>query len=286
MALSIKSLITRSITGLVFISLIICSILWTEYSFAIIFITFMSMAISEFYNLVKGLTHTPRGTKAIDIIGAILLFLTIYTFSTKDFSASGIITVPYLFYFLIRFIIQLYDKDERPLEGWAYSFLGQIYVALPFALCNVLYFRFSPIILLLLFIFIWINDTGAYLVGCTIGKHRLFERISPKKSWEGFWGGFIFTVIAAIIVSNNIYNIIPDASALPPLCMWQWIGFAITCTIFGTFGDLCESLIKRSLAIKDSGNILPGHGGLLDRFDSVLLAVPAAILYLFVIIHL
>lgn len=285
MALSIKSLITRSITGLIYISLIIGSILWSEYSFAAIFITFMVLATIEFYTLVKDLTHTPRGTKVIDVIGAILLFLTIYTFSTKEFSLSAIITVPYLIYFLVRFIMQLYDHDERPLEGWAYSFLGQIYVALPFALCNILYFRFSPIILLMLFVFIWVNDTGAYLVGCTIGKHRLFERISPKKSWEGFWGGLILAVIAAIIVSNVIYEIAP-CSQVPVLSTWQWVGLALTCTIFGTFGDLCESLIKRSLSIKDSGNMLPGHGGLLDRFDSVLLAVPAAILYLFIIIHI
>jgi phosphatidate cytidylyltransferase len=132
----------------------------------------------------------------------------------------------------------LYDKVERPLEGWAYSFLGQIYVALPFAMCNVLYFRFSPLILLSLFVFIWVNDTGAYLVGCTIGKHRLFERISPKKSWEGFWGGLILAAATAYVAS--LY--------LGILNTWQWIGLALVCSVFGTWGDLCESLI-----IIDSG---------------------------------
>lgn len=276
MALSLKTVAVRALTGAVFISVIISAILWNQYSFALIFCVFSALASAEFYRLVEDLTHTPRGTRFVDVMGSVLLFLTLYIYAAQDFDISGIITAPYLIYFLVRFIMQLYDKVERPLEGWAYSFLGQIYVALPFALCNILYFRFSPLILLSLFAFIWINDTGAYLVGCTIGKHRLFERISPKKSWEGFWGGLILAAGAAFLASL-FFDI---------LNTWQWIGLALTCSIFGTWGDLCESLVKRSLNVKDSGNILPGHGGWLDRFDSVLLAAPAAILYLFLVITL
>ncbi len=276
MALSIKSVATRAVTGAVYVAIVVGSVLWNKYSFATVFIAFSALASAEFYHLTKDLTHTPRGTRFVDILGSILLFLTLYIYADKDFNMSGIITVPYIVYFLVRFIMQLYDKVERPLEGWAYSFLGQIYVALPFALCNILYFRFSPLILLSLFVFIWINDTGAYLVGCTIGKHRLFERISPKKSWEGFWGGLILAATAAYIASLYFND----------LNTWQWIGLALTCSIFGTWGDLCESLIKRSLNVKDSGNMLPGHGGWLDRLDSVLLAAPAAILYLFIVMTL
>lgn len=272
MALSLKSLAIRTVTGAVFVAVIVCSILCNEYTFALVFAAFAALASAEFYRLVDDLTHAPRGTLFVDIMGSILLFITFYIYATKDFDASSIITVPYLVYFLVRFIMQLYDKVERPLEGWAYSFLGQIYVALPFAMCNVLYFRFSPIILLSLFVFIWVNDTGAYLVGCTIGRHRLYERISPKKSWEGFWGGLVLAACVAYVAS--LY--------LDILNTWQWIGLALTCSIFGTWGDLCESLIKRSLDVKDSGKSLPGHGGWLDRFDSVLLAVPASILYLFI----
>ena len=272
MALSLKTLAIRAVTGAVFVAVIVCSILCNEYTFALVFAAFAAMASAEFYKLVDDLTHTPRGTLFVDIMGSILLFITFYIYATKNFDASSIITIPYLVYFLVRFIMQLYDKVERPLEGWAYSFLGQIYVAPPFAMCNVLYFRFSPIILLSLFVFIWVNDTGAYLVGCTIGRHRLYERISPKKSWEGFWGGLVLAASVAYVAS--LY--------LDILNTWQWIGLALTCSIFGTWGDLCESLIKRSLGVKDSGKSLPGHGGWLDRFDSVLLAVPASILYLFI----
>lgn len=272
MALSLKTLAIRAVTGAVFVAVIVCSILCNEYTFSMVFAAFAAMASAEFYKLVDDLTHTPRGTLFVDIMGSILLFITFYIYATKNFDASSIITIPYLVYFLVRFIMQLYDKVERPLEGWAYSFLGQIYVALPFAMCNVLYFRFSPIILLSLFVFIWVNDTGAYLVGCTIGRHRLYERISPKKSWEGFWGGLVLAASVAYVAS--LY--------LDILNTWQWIGLALTCSIFGTWGDLCESLIKRSLGVKDSGKSLPGHGGWLDRFDSVLLAVPASILYLFI----
>ena len=276
MALSIKTLAVRAVTGAIFVAIIVCSILFNEYTFAVVFATFAALASAEFYRLVNDLTHTPRGTLFVDILGSVLLFTTLYIYSTSNFHTGGIITAPYLVYFLVRFIMQLYDKVERPLEGWAYSFLGQIYVALPFALCNVIYFRFSPIILLSLFVFIWVNDTGAYLVGCTIGRHRLYERISPKKSWEGFWGGVVLAAVAAYVASCYI----------DILNTWQWIGLALTCSVFGTWGDLCESLVKRSLNVKDSGNILPGHGGWLDRFDSVLLAAPAAILYLFIVLSI
>lgn len=133
--------------------------------------------------------------------------------------------------------------------------------------------QYNPILPLSIFIFTWINDTGAYCTGMLFGKHRLFERISPKKSWEGSIGGGAFSIIAAIIMAHFF----------PFMTLGVWIGLALTIVIFGTWGDLTESLLKRTLGIKDSGNILPGHGGMLDRFDSTLMAVPAAVVYLYVI---
>lgn len=187
--LAVKSLFVRTVTGALFVAVIVFCILWSEYSFAVLFALITALSVAEFYRLVAPLHPVRKSTTNIDIIGAVLLFFTMYAYETGDFKQGGIVAAPYLLYFLIRFIMQLYDKKERPLEGWAYSFLGQIYVALPFSLCNILYFRFdTPLILLALFVFIWANDTGAYLVGCTLGRHKLFERISPKKSWEGFWG--------------------------------------------------------------------------------------------------
>mgnify|MGYP003461984886 FL=1 len=127
--------------------------------------------------------------------------------------------------------------------------------------------------LLAIFIFIWLNDTGAYCVGTLIGKHRLFERISPKKSWEGFWGGLILCVISGIAIATwlNSYFNGPQ--------LYGWIVLAAIVSIFSTWGDLCESLIKRSIGVKDSGKILPGHGGILDRIDSLLLVSPTALLF-------
>jgi phosphatidate cytidylyltransferase len=149
-------------------------------------------------------------------------------------------------------------------------------VSLPFALLNnILYFNeeWNPYLLLAVFIIIWVNDTFAYLVGSTLGKHRLFERISPKKSWEGFVGGAVAALGAGYVLSLFIID----------LAWWQWLIFSLLVVVFGTFGDLMESFIKRSVKVKDSGRLIPGHGGLLDRFDSMLLVVPIIYFYLLLI---
>lgn len=175
----------------------------------------------------------------------------------------------------------LFEK-ENPLNNWAYAMLSQMYIALPFALLNVLAFhsdetasisQYNAILPLSIFIFNWVNDTGAYCTGMLFGKHKLFERISPKKSWEGSIGGSVFCIISSFILAHFF----------PFMSTGVWIGLALTVVIFGTWGDLTESLLKRRLGIKDSGNILPGHGGMLDRFDSAILAIPAAVVYLYVV---
>ena len=159
---------------------------------------------------------------------------------------------------------------------------SQLYIGLPFALLNVLAFINVPqessvtyysIFPLSIFIFLWLSDTGAYCVGSLIGKHRLFERISPKKSWEGSIGGGVVAIGASFVLAHYF----------PAISMLEWAGLALVVVVFGTWGDLTESLLKRQLHVKDSGTILPGHGGMLDRFDSALMAIPAAVVYLYVL---
>jgi phosphatidate cytidylyltransferase len=159
-----------------------------------------------------------------------------------------------------------------------------MYIALPFSLINVLafnatsegYVAFNTLLPLSIFIFLWVNDSGAYCVGSLLGRHKLFPRISPGKSWEGSIGGAVFVLAAAYAISYFL-----DTDQM--LAMPVWLGLGLVVVVFGTWGDLVESLFKRTLGIKDSGNILPGHGGMLDRFDSSLLAIPAAVIYLYTI---
>jgi phosphatidate cytidylyltransferase len=166
-----------------------------------------------------------------------------------------------------------------------YLFVSQMYIALPFSMINVLAFRqsldgsthFYYLLPLSVFIFLWINDTGAYCSGTLFGKHKLFPRISPGKSWEGSIGGGILVLIVAGVI-GYLEN---QGDNLSGLNLLEWLGLGLTVVLFGTWGDLVESLFKRTLGIKDSGNILPGHGGILDRFDSSLMAIPASVIYIY-----
>lgn len=186
---------------------------------------------------------------------------------------------PYLLFIMYALISELYTKAPNPINNWAFTFLAQIYCAGSFSLLNFISIQqdpattskvYVPLYILAIFIFVWLNDTGAFLVGSQIGKRRLFERISPKKSWEGFWGGLIVVLLA----SQGFAWYAPEISRI------QWLGLAAVVVLFATWGDLTESLLKRTLGVKDSGNLLPGHGGILDRFDSVLMATPAAYIYI------
>jgi phosphatidate cytidylyltransferase len=193
--------------------------------------------------------------------------------------------IPYLVSIIYLLIAELYLMHDDPISNWAYTMMSQLYIALPFSLLNVLAFRsvgyditYTYLIPLSVFVFLWMNDTGAYLCGSLLGKHKLFPRISPGKSWEGSIGGGILVMAIAILIwyLTELYGV-NELS----LNAFEWAGLGLTVVIFGTWGDLIESLFKRTLGIKDSGTILPGHGGMLDRFDSSLLAIPAAVVYLY-----
>lgn len=206
------------------------------------------------------------------ISGGVLLFVCsfIHTSNILNFPIFSI----YGLFLVGSFIAELYLKKKNPIHNWAYFLLGQVLVALPFSLLNFIAYIdagiYKPLFLLAVFVTIWVNDTGAYLVGVTLGKNRMFERISPKKSWEGFFGGAV-----AALGSAYLFNIL-----IPEISLLQWFIFAEIVVFFGTYGDLMESLFKRTLQVKDSGNAIPGHGGFLDRFDSMLLAAPAIFIYL------
>ena len=275
-----NNIILRTLTGILFVLILVGGIIGGSVPFGILFLIITLLSVREFCTLVNQYEQGIHLNTYLCTIAGGLLFLTFYHY---QHISSWVILPLYLCFLIAILVVQLYAKKSNPAGNWAFSFMSQVYVALPFALLNVIACiipnagsnsTYSYILPLSLFIFTWINDTGAYCVGVTLGKHRLFERISPKKSWEGSIGGAIFCIIAAVILAHFF----------PILNSWEWIGFALVVVVFGTWGDLCESLIKRHWSIKDSGKILPGHGGMLDRFDSTLLAVPAVLVYLLLVL--
>lgn len=275
-----NNFIQRAITGVLFVIVLVGCILYNPLSFGILFALICALSVHEFAQLANN-SGEVSVNKTITSLGGAYLFLALMSYCTQQSSGSRVF-LPYLALLLYLMIAELYLKKKNPIGNWAFSMLSQLYVALPFALLNVLAFHnspetssvsYNPILPLSIFVFIWLSDTGAYCVGSLIGKHRLFERISPKKSWEGSIGGAFFSIASSFVFAHFF----------PFMSAGQWAGLALTVVIFGTWGDLTESLMKRQLGIKDSGNILPGHGGMLDRFDSALMAIPAAVVYLYVL---
>jgi phosphatidate cytidylyltransferase len=266
-----NNFIKRTLSGALFVAIIIGSILIDSKVFAGVFAIITALAVREFHMITNRQTDV-NPNSWLGAIGGALLFVTSYL------HASNTITYPifsiYGLYVVIALLSELYLKKKNPIHNWAYFILGQVIIALPFSLLNFISFiddnSYKPLILLAVFITIWVNDTGAYLFGITLGKHRLFERISPKKSWEGFFGGAL-----AALVSGYVFSLI-----IPEITLIHWLIFSEIIVVFGTFGDLNESLLKRTLQVKDSGNAIPGHGGFLDRFDSMLLAAPVIFIYL------
>ena len=269
-----KNLLLRTLTGTVYVSLVTAGILINSYTFLALFSLVIILCLQEFYGLINT-TRKVSVNPYFNSVAGLLLFIPAYLYASGITNSNIFILYP--MYLVSVLVLELYRKKEDPLQNLAYTFLGQLYIALPLTLLVLLACQphgfeasqYYPTLVLALFVFIWINDTGAYLVGVTIGKHRLFERISPKKSWEGFFGGLIFTALSSLL----FYHFEPG------IPYYHWIGIAIMVVIFGTWGDLVESLMKRTLNVKDSGNALPGHGGFLDRFDSLLLAVYGMFFY-------
>ena len=272
-----SNFLQRAITGILFVGVLVGCILYDPWTFSALFVVISALTIREFGHLINQVEGVSIN-KNITMLAGVYLYMAVMAFCT-NLSGSKIF-LPYLLLIMYLMISELYLKKENPVMNWAYSMLSQLYIALPFAMLNVLSFHtspmdtsvsYNPILPLSVFVFIWLSDTGAYCVGSLIGRHRLFERISPKKSWEGSIGGGIVAIGSSFIFAHYF----------PIMNMAEWAGLALIVVIFGTWGDLPESLLKRQLHIKDSGAILPGHGGMLDRFDSALMAIPAAVVYLY-----
>ena len=276
-----KNFIIRTITGVLFVAAIVTCFLRAE-AMILLFALVTGLTIWEFTGLVNELERITINRMICTVAG-------VYFFFAMAGYNSGLtpatVFIPYLVSIISLLIAELYLIHDDPIGNWAYTMMSQLYIALPFSLLNVLAFRstgydiqYTYLAPLAVFVFLWINDTGAYLCGSLLGKHKLFPRISPGKSWEGSIGGGLLVVAIAVLIwyLTDQYGV-NDLS----LNVYEWAGLGLTVVIFGTWGDLVESLFKRTLGIKDSGNILPGHGGMLDRFDSSLLAIPAVVVYLY-----
>ncbi len=270
-----KNLIIRALTGIIFVVVLISAIYIHPIFFLILFCIITGLTLWEFGGLVKHYENANL-QRTVNVLGGVYLFIA--TFVYANGLTDGKIFLPYLLFIMLTMIAELYYKAPNPINNWAFTLFAQVYCAGSFSILNFIgaepgtpgVMSYTPLFIMAIFIFVWLDDTGAYLVGSLIGKHKLFERISPKKSWEGFFGGLILS-----LASSQAFSWFA-----PEINRMNWLGLAATVVLFGTWGDLIESLLKRTLGVKDSGNVLPGHGGMLDRFDSVMLAVPASYIYI------
>ena len=280
-----KNLIVRTITGIFFVAAIVVCFL-KPLAMVFLFAIVTGLTMWEFTGLVNDIDRV-QVNRFISTVAGVYLFLAIAGIRS-GLVDNFIVFIPYILTIIYLMVSELYVPAKNAVNDWAYTMLGQMYVAMPLSLINVLAFNVSPdgtmrhydmLIPLSIFIFLWTNDTGAYCTGSLLGRHKLFPRISPGKSWEGsIGGGLLVLVVAAIVGWLAQDGEVPHTLSIP-----QWMGLGLVVVVFGTWGDLVESLFKRTLGIKDSGNILPGHGGMLDRFDSSLMAIPASTVYLYTI---
>ena len=277
----VKNIIIRALSGSIYVALIVASILLLDNSpiaFLIVFGLFIIIGISELHKLSHDVGPASWLVTVTDMAGGVGLLLAFYYYS-KGTGMAGLRALPLAIYIVVRCVVQLYRPRQNAVRSLQRSFFALVYVAVPIALLNTIVSITAPRLLLAIFMFIWVNDTGAFLTGITLGRHRLFERISPKKSWEGFFGGLAACVLVALATHRwcNEFFQVPELTT--------WVGLSIVVAVAATFGDLTESLLKRTEGVKDSGNIIPGHGGLLDRIDSLLLDSPAALIYLSLVVY-
>ena len=270
-----KNLIQRTLTGILFVVIIIAAICIHPLLFALLFSVVVGFLIYEFYHLSK--YEGAIWQRCLGIAAGAYLFISTCLYAGHYVGIE--IFFPYIIILLILLVSGLYVHNNNPVTQWGLICFAQFYCAgLLSLLCFIPYMQspvYNPFPVLMIFVFIWLFDSCAYLVGSWKGKRRLFKRISPLKSWEGFWGGLVAVIIASLVLSR--YFLVLE--------WYFWLTFAVVTVIAATFGDLLESLLKRTYGVKDSGRILPGHGGVLDRFDSAILASPVVYLFFRLIIQ-
>ena len=278
-----SNLVLRSITGVLFVATIILCISWNKFSAGLLFLVFSTLGTVEFYQILnkKELSNNTKYGPFVNVV--VYSLLTLAFIEIIDYRFLFLI-VPLL---LILVVQELFMKDTIPYQNISSTLFGILYITLPFAALNYISFNeefYSKIglsgnwsLLTGFFIILWTSDSMAYLVGIKFGKHKLFPRISPGKTWEGFIGGVVFAVIAGYIYSLVTKDVQADSTINASL---HWIVMSLIISVFGMLGDLSESLLKRSGGVKDSGSLLPGHGGVLDRFDGIFFSSPIILTYL------
>ena len=278
-----KNLMVRTLSGLVLVAVFVGAVLGSQWSFGALLLLILVGGQTEFYKLARETGLSPQRWMGL-AVGVLLFALNFIVF--RQFSrsvtdeAGGAVLYLLLYIGLLLptlFVFELFRRSATPLANLGATLLGVLYVAVPLSL--LLYVPvlagdgvWRPETVLCYIFIIWANDVFAYLVGMTFGRHRLCERLSPKKSWEGFFGGLAGAVATGLAAAYAL-----DAN------YWVWGGLALVASLSGVAGDLVESMFKREAGVKDSGQVIPGHGGVLDRFDALLLSAPYVFLYLLLV---
>ena len=278
MSEKMKNLMVRTLSGAVLAVVVLGAVIWSQWSFGALLLAMLVAGMLEFYGLAEKQGNAPQ--KIVGMAAGIVLFALNFAFVSDDIEilggASQAFACGMAFMLLLipaMFICELYRKQQNPASGIGTTLMGVCYIALPLSLmCYIPIIGsevWTPWVMIFYIFIIWANDVFAYLVGMSVGRHRMFERLSPKKSWEGFFGGLAGAVAMGYAAARVL-----DAD------VWAWLGLALVAAATGVLGDLVESMFKRAAGVKDSGNLIPGHGGVLDRFDALLLSAPFVFVYM------
>lgn len=281
MSEKMKNLWVRTASGAVLAVVMLGAIAWSQWSFGLLLAALLIAGMTEFYSLAEEQGNKPQ--RVVGLVAGLVLFALNFAFVSDDIQILGNARQAFacgmallLLLLPAMFICELYRRRENPSANIGITFMGVVYVALPFSLmCYIPIIgseAWSPWVMIFYVFIIWANDVFAYLVGMSVGRHRLCERLSPKKSWEGFFGGLAGAVATGLAAAYAL-----DAN------YWVWGGLALVASLSGVAGDLVESMFKREAGVKDSGQVIPGHGGVLDRFDALLLSAPYVFLYLLLV---